>query len=459
MGLWGHQTAAVEFALERPGTLLHMGMGTGKTRVAIEVTRRTQSKVTVVLCPKSVIQNWVDQLTTFGPEIVPVPLIKGTAKEKVTRVKTRAARASVDGRPIMVILNYELAVRSSALRTHLGQMGVDLLILDESHRVKNPTGRTSRWVTSLSQKCRRRLALTGTPMPHSPLDIFAQMRAIEPGVFGRSFVTFRERYAKMGGFQGREVTGFQRLPELRSKMSTVTFQTGRDVLDLPSAKTSVIKVTPSPKCRKIMTDLHRDFVAQVEDGEITASNALVKLLRLQQLTSGWVTVDTPEGPQLTQVDQSKEDALVDLLESLPRHEPVVVFGRFSSDLLSVHRAAARTRRSSLELSGRRRQLEEWKAGHAPILAVQIQSGGTGIDLTRSAFSVYLSTGFSLGDFEQSLARVHRPGQTRPVTYYHLVMDHEDSIDVKVHEALRDRKKVVEAVLDDITNVTTSRRTR
>lgn len=456
MNLWGHQTAAVDFALGRRGTLLHMGMGTGKTRVALEVARKIRADVTLVVCPKSVISNWVDQVAQFRPEIHALPLIRGTAKQKTAEAKEAMAHAFTQGCPLMLVVNYETAHREP-LKKYLKGIKIDLVIFDESHRIKNPRGVASRWAQSIARDCPRRLALTGTPMPHSPLDIFAQLRAIEPDVFGGSFVRFRERYAHLGGFQGKQVTGFQNLPELREKMSTVTFQADRGVLDLPSAKTQVIKVTPCAKARKMMSDLHRDFVAEVEEGEITASNALVRLLRLQQLTSGWVTVETLEGPQLTRVDTAKEDALAELFESLPQDEPVVVFGRFSSDLLSAHLAAARTERKSLELSGHRNELAKWQQGHAPILAVQIQSGGTGIDLTRSAFSVYLSTGFSLGDYEQSLARVHRPGQTRPVSYYHLVMDHEDSIDVQVHEALRQRKQVVEAVLDGITNVTTSRK--
>jgi SNF2 family DNA or RNA helicase len=113
----------------------------------------------------------------------------------------------------------------------------------------------------------------------------------------------------------------------------------------------------------------------------------------------------------------------------------------------VHEAAKLTARDSLELSGSVRQLEQWQAGEAPVLAVQIQSGGTGVDLTRAAYCVYLSTGFSLGDYEQSLARVHRPGQDRTVFYYHIVA--KDTVDEKVYAALRARKKVVEAILDEV----------
>jgi SNF2 family DNA or RNA helicase len=114
---------------------------------------------------------------------------------------------------------------------------------------------------------------------------------------------------------------------------------------------------------------------------------------------------------------------------------------------SVHRAAKKVQRSSLELSGRRKDLEAWQGGGAPILAVQIQAGGVGIDLTRAAYCCYLSTGFSLGDYEQSLARCHRPGQHRTTYYYHFVA--RDTIDQTVYRALRNRKNVVEAVLDGI----------
>ncbi len=112
---------------------------------------------------------------------------------------------------------------------------------------------------------------------------------------------------------------------------------------------------------------------------------------------------------------------------------------------SIHKVAKKLKRKSLELSGRRKELAEWKAGEAPILAVQIQSGGVGIDLTRARYCVYYSLGFNLGEYEQSLKRVHRPGQTRTVHYYYLLM--ERTVDIATMRALQQRKRVVEAILN------------
>ena len=82
-----------------------------------------------------------------------------------------------------------------------------------------------------------------------------------------------------------------------------------------------------------------------------------------------------------------------------------------------------------------------------ILGVQMQSGGVGIDCSRAAFAFYYSLGYSLGDYEQSLARLRRPGQTRCVRYYHVVCT--GTVDEQVYAALRERRSVIEAVLQQL----------
>lgn len=444
--LWDHQRRAVEFALSRKATLFHMGLGTGKSRCAISVARDTGAKRTLILCPLSVVDAWRSQFDQFGDGFRFVGLGSGSVAKKVKAVKDAEALADAFGDQLVVVINYESA-RCDPFASWATSRTWDLLVMDEVHRIKSARGKTSRWVSRVAQQSSRRLALTGTPMPHSPLDVYAQFRSIDPTIFGWSFVKFRKRFAVMGGWGGKQVTGFRNLDQLRERMSRVTFQADRSVLDLPEAIHERRVVDLSPKARGLYADMDRDFSAQVREGEITAANALVKLLRLQQLTSGRVTVDTDTDTMTVKVDDAKERAMVDLFTDLPADEPVVVFGKFSADLASVHAAAKAVGRESLELSGKRRELQAWQAGAAPIIAVQIQAGGVGIDLTRAAYCIYASTGFSLGDFEQSLARCHRPGQDRTVFYYHLVA--RDTVDERVYQALQDRKQVVEAVLDGI----------
>jgi SNF2 family DNA or RNA helicase len=125
-----------------------------------------------------------------------------------------------------------------------------------------------------------------------------------------------------------------------------------------------------------------------------------------------------------------------------------VFCRFVQDLATVRSVARVQKRTSFELSGRYKELEQWKNDTTgSVFAVQIQSGGLGIDLTRAHYCVYYSVGFSLGEYEQSQARVHRPGQKETVTYIKLIV--RNTVDEKVYKALVEKKNVVEAVLAEI----------
>jgi len=281
-------------------------------------------------------------------------------------------------------------------------------------------------------------------LPHSPLDAYAQFRFLNQTIFGPSFAAFRQKYAVMGGFQRKQVTGFQHLDELEALMKTITFRVSKDVLDLPPETHVTYECELAPEAQRVYRDLEEDFVAEVRDGRVTAANAMVKLLRLQQVSGGWVKTD--DG-QYHRVDSAKQKLLADTLEDTGPNEPVVVFCRFHADLDAVHEAAKAASYQSLELSGRHDQLKRWQDGEAQVLAVQISAGGVGVDLTRARYSIYYSLSFSLGEYDQALSRVHRPGQTRPVEHIHLVV--RNTVDRKIMRALEKRAEVVEAILAEI----------
>src|SRR5690606_10686830 len=109
------------------------------------------------------------------------------------------------------------------------------VILDESHRIKAHDGRASKFCYQLGKRSDRRVCLTSTPMPHSPLDLYAQFRFLEPAIFGTSFTRFRSRYAKCNEMFKNQVEEWINQDELREKYSPFTFRVeSADVLDLPS---------------------------------------------------------------------------------------------------------------------------------------------------------------------------------------------------------------------------------
>lgn len=417
---WGHQTAAAEWLRSRHSGMLAMDMGTGKTFTAL-----------------------------LGLDAARLPLefldlSSGPAEKRAQRLQQALTISS--GKCLVVVVNYESVWRSQLAPTIEGVKWA-AIVLDESHRIKAPGGKASRYLARLAtaQKHARRICLTGTPMPHSPLDLYGQFRFLDPQVFGTSFTRMRSRYAECDLRFPSKVKAWRNQDELTAKLDAHSWRvTADEVLDLPEAIHETIPVELTPKVRRFYSTLESEMVAEIESGTVTASNALHKLLRLQQATGGYARIDGNVGVTPLDGTPTKRMALQDRLEDLHANEPVVVFCRFRSDLDDVAATARDLGREYAEVSGERKDLERWQAGDATILGVQMQSGGVGIDCSRAAYAFYYALGFSLGDYEQSLARLRRPGQTRCVRYYHLVC--RGTVDEQVYAALRERRNVIDAVL-------------
>ncbi len=449
---WRHQKAAFKFCLNLfaagfRGILLAMGMGTGKSLVACMLVVHLMARRVLIACPLRVAPVWVTQFERHvGVPVVIVALDEeiGSVASKQKEAAEKMKLAQVLGRPFIAVINYD-SVWRDPFASWAEKVPWDLVIADEIHRIKSPSGKASLFFKRLRKVTAHRIGLSGTPMPHGPMDLYAVFRFLDISIFGPSFTAFRTKYAIMGGYQRKQITGYQNLEELQRQLSRVTFKVGDEVLDLPPATDVTYYCVLTGEAARIYRDLEEDFVARVKDGTITAANAMVKLLRLQQITGGCVPTDDDT---IVRVDTSKRDLLVDVLKDIGT-EPAAVFCRFVADLLAVHEACESLGLSSMELSGKRDELKRWQEGGAQVLAVQIDAGSEGVDFTRARYSLFFSVGFSLGKYDQARKRTHRPGQTKPVTHIHLIA--RGTVDVKVVRALEKRADIVQSILAEIGN--------
>lgn len=441
---WLHQVRGYHLVCHLPACCLAMEMGVGKSKVVVDYICNYLPEHTLIICPKSVIPVWGKEFAKHGwqaEQLKIVPLLENDLKHRARYAALQLECTTHGRQSIIFIANYE-AIWQNDLGRWADRVEWDLVVCDEAHRIKSPSGKASRFIGHL--KSQKRIGLTGTPMPHSPLDVYAQYRFLDPSIFGTSFVTFRTKYCRMGGYQNHVVIGFQNMEELNKKFYSIALRVTKDeVLDLPDVIDEERQVTLEPATMKAYKELENDFITQVKEGVIVASNALSKLVRLQQLTSGHCRT---EDDVVVHLSDEKADELADLLDDLPAAEPVVVFARFKHDLAAIQRVAAENKRACFELSGRINQLADWQGNHAgSVLAVQIQAGGVGIDLTRARYCIYFSLSWSLGEFLQSQARLHRPGQNHKVTFIYLLA--AGTVDMKIFKALEKREEVITAVLE------------
>jgi SNF2 family DNA or RNA helicase len=368
--------------------MLAMDMGTGKTRAAIELIAAYRFATVLIICPHTVVSVWPEQIQRWSS--VPMRVLaldKGTVKRRTQLAQQHLDELARDPSPHILVINSE-AARADEFAVFALKRAWDLVILDESHRIKDPHGYTAKFAGLLGRRATCRLALTDTPMPHSPLDVYAQFRFVDPSVYGVSWMRFRARYAVMGGFNGKEVVGYRHLDELHRKFYALAYRVqAEDVLDLPEQIFVTRTATMTGHGASTYRRLERDLIAEVDEGVVTVANALTKLLRLAQVTSGFVPDD--DGRE-HDIDDAKATLLAEVLDELAPHEPVVVFARFHHDLDTIATIARAQGRTVAELSGRVNELALWQAGQRDVLAAQIQSGPVqttrhgGYDVNRSS---------------------------------------------------------------------------
>lgn len=451
-GLWQHQREAIMYARGRREVILNVGMGAGKTRTAIEILKEfllgLVSPRVIVCCPKAVIDAWAKQMGLWWPEVRVLCLDKGSSAEKEDRV--RAALADLS--PLIVVVNYETAWRMPITE----KTRWTAIVYDEVHRLKAPSGAQGRWAARMGQKNpeAKRLGLSGTLIAHSPLDAWGVYRAMESPeltTFPRTYTAFKARYCVTNPRVPGMVLRFVNQEEMQRKIANTTFfRRTEDCIDLPPISHDELEFSLSAHEARVYRELEREFCALLGDKTVTPQNAMVGALRLLQCCGGFVTADGEKAA--TTIDpegSSKARRLAEWLEDLDAREPLVIFCRFRADIDSARAVVESSGRTVSELSGRMNDLARWQAGSADALVAQIQSGGIGIDLTRASLGVFYSIGYSLAEYLQAVARLHRPGQSKHTHFYSLVAmqpNKSPSIESRVYEALRERKDVVDELV-------------
>lgn len=448
-GRWPNQEEAVQFALSRPASMMDMEMGTGKTRVAIDTAfARDDVYRVLVVCPKAVVRVWRENLHKFAPDDrwQCWDLQKGTIKAKADDLKKWF---KIPASKQFVIINYD-----SVWRKEMGELilrsGFQMVVLDESHRAKAAGSKVSKYLAMLGKRVHYRMCLSGTPMANSPLDVYGQYRFLDPTIFGTNHYLFLQEYAVMGGPDLKFIVGFKNQKRLNEKFDSIAYHCRMseiaDRIKLPDAlPPTTLKVDLPAKDRKTMQDLNREFIAECGTGHVVVNNVLVKLLRLQQICSGFCFTKESvlDMGEVQELNTAKEDTLTDMLGDLGPKENVVVFCTFRHDLEAIHRAASRSGRDCFELSGSENTLEDWKKEDGAVIAVQVQAGSEGVDMTKANHAVYFSVPHSLAMYNQSKARLYRPGQNRPVSFCHIIA--EDTVDEAMYESLIRKEDIIESI--------------
>lgn len=436
------------------GLLYEMGCGKSLTAIAImgALFQKGMIRRVLIAAPGSVVSVWAGELEKFAAFGYCFAPLLGTKRQ---RLKKLEEIGSSGGNALQIIgINYESTFRDGIFEELIG-FSPDLVICDESQRIKNPKAQQSQAMQDIGKLGKYRLILTGTPMQQGVEDVFSQYKFLDPTVFGDNYYAYRARYCRLGGFGGKQIVGTKNEDELSKRMYSVAYRvTKAEALDLPPETFVTRTVVLSPKERKHYDEMRLSSFTELSvEKQVQATTVLTKLLRLQQIAGGFLRADDDE--TVTQIGTSKLDALEDIVDDyvLAEQKKLVIFARFLPEIDAICNMLSQKNVrfgriiGEVPLEERGRVVDDFQNNPKTMVFVaQLQTAGLGITLHAASTAVFYSVGYNLADYQQALARIHRKGQRHPCTY--ILLQAERSVDQKIMAALEKKSDIAKRICDD-----------
>lgn len=443
------------------GELFEMGCGKTLTTIAVAGALYNLGKIdrVLVVAPTSVCSVWPHDLNQFATFPWEARVLLGDKKKRLKALN------ELENWPFkalrIAVINYESTHRDGIFEA-LAAYKPDLIVCDESQRIKNPSAAQSKALHKLGDAAPFRMILSGTPVQNNAVDLYSQYRFLDPAVYGANFYAFKNRYCIMGGYGQHQIVGYRNMDELVEKEHSVAYRvTKEECLDLPQQTFINRYVQFTDAEQAIYEQLRKSSFLELETGEnVTATTILTMYLRLMQLTGGFLTADESTRPK--QVNTAKLDALADIVDDyvVDAGKKLVIFARFRAEiaaienLLRLRKIQCGSIYGDVPMEERGKIVENFQTNpDTKVFVAQIQTAGLGITLHAASTAVFYSYDYNYANYAQALARIHRIGQRLPVTYIHLVVD--GSIDEKILAALENKEDMAKTVVDSWREVLTA----
>lgn len=432
--------------------------GTGKSCLGLNIIKHWKAKgvgPALVVCPLSIIEAaWVEDCQKFTPELSITSLwLPQTSNRRLKQIDLLISQ-NFD----IYVANYETF---KTLLPTIKRKKFQVLIVDESSKMKSPASQITRALLSLAGITTRakggvkfyadetiphRYLLSGTPAPNDESEYWSQAKFITGegnNVFNDNFYAFRSRYffSIPLGRTGQNIWKFRKetKQEFTDKLSEVAHVVRKqDAVDLPPQVHEKRYIELSKEERKAYDKLKNDLVLEFADEMILASNALVEVMKLRQLTSGFLY-----GEQTHITGRSKLNELKALLEEIGDKQ-VIIWCNFKCEIETLFKELVDCDAIWSGTHNKDETIRNFQQGKTKYLIANPQSAAHGLTFTNCNYAIYYSLNYSYEYQKQSQDRIHRIGQQNKCTYYHLIA--RDTVDEVIYKAVNSKAELSKEVL-------------
>lgn len=462
---YAHQLTALEKSWDKNEYALFCEMGTGKSKILIDNFAMLYDKGEIdgvlVVAPKGVYKNWQrKEVPEHLPEHIVADIVVWSPNHTKKQLEHLDVALKDDDNLKILIMNVEAFSTDKGVefaKKFMRKRKV-FMAVDESTTIKNRSAKRTKNIVNAGGLAKYRRIATGSPITKTPMDLYSQCDFLDPHLLGfGSFFSFQARYCKMwrrsvGTHSFNQVVGYQNLEELTANLDRFSYRIlKKDCLDLPEKIYIKRLVELTPEQRRVYDQLKTIALAVLEQGVVTAANALTQILRLQQVCSGFLKTDDGK------MESLPSNKLSELMEALEEVDgKVIIWANYTHDIESIARAikkeygdnSVRTYYGDTKAEDRQQIVTDFQDPKNPLrfFVGQPRTGGYGLTLTEAKTVIYYSNSYDLEVRLQSEDRAHRIGQKNNVTYIDIVT--EGTVDEKILSALRSKIDIASTVLKE-----------
>lgn len=379
----------------------------------LDLIRSGEIEDALVIAPKSTLGAWERDIELFTP------------------MEQEMLRAGV------TLINYDKVWRTSKTKPNVYDKHWGCIILDEAHFIKNRTSQRSKFILKLATKSDYRYILTGTPIGNGQLEnIWSQYCFLDPylergkvysKIFKGSYYNWQDRYCILNQYWSPST--YINVKELQDTIAAYSYRVKKeDCLDLPDKLPDEI-IEIELKEKATYKKLHDD--SALLEYEILAENPLSRMIKLRQLCSGFIKLET----DILDVGCEKLSALDEFLEGYDKK--LVIFAEFKHSIASISKLLKKKKIKFVTLDGDQKDKQIWRKFQADekirVIVCQYQSASAGIDLFSADTIIYYEPTLRSNVLEQSRDRIHRTGQTSKCSYLHFLT--KGTIEMNIYKAL------------------------
>ena len=461
---YAHQITALEKSWNKETYAYFMEMGTGKTKVLIDNVAMLYDKGKIdgalIIAPKGVVKTWFEQeLPTHLPDHI--ENVSVLWQPNITKGQQEKLESLFEIETALHILVMNVEALSTDKGVKFARKFINshktMMAIDESTTIKTPTARRTKNIISLGLNAKYKRIMTGSPITKNPLDLYTQCEFLDPWLLDfASYYAFRNRYAEMKTMhlRGRSiqvVDGFQNLGELSDKVKDFSYRVLKeDCLDLPPKNFIKRHISLTADQQKVYKQMKEEALAILNGKVTTTMTVLTQLMRLHQITCGYVTADDGSTQE---VESNRMTELMSVLEETEGKAIIWANYQFSVGDIIKNITKKFGKDSYVHYYGltpqeiRQENIVKFQTDpNCRFIIGTPATGGYGITLTAANTVIYYSNGYDLEKRLQSEDRAHRMGQKKPVTYVDI--NAENTVDEKIVKALRKKIDIASQVLGE-----------